>query len=158
MIFKYLAVEKTPKQLEPGTVYHNSDFELAALLCACGCGHRVNLMVPDGHRVTSSQGLATVTPSIAVCDGPCKSHYFITNGHVEWLPAFSEAQASAVMHQPDCAPCIAGQAPIVAASSVGRDNASDRVAFFVIILTEFEMRLLLEPVCCAASGDQNGRL
>ena len=97
MIFKYLAVEKTPKQLEPGIVYHNPDFELAALLCACGCGHRVNLMVPDGHRVTSSQGLATVTPSIAVCDGPCKSHYFITNGHVEWLPAFSEAQASAVM-------------------------------------------------------------
>jgi hypothetical protein len=97
MMFKYLAVEKTPKQLEPGVVYHNPDFELAALLCACGCGHRVNLMVPDGHRVTSNQGLATVTPSIAVCDGPCKSHYFITNGHVEWLPAFSETQASAVM-------------------------------------------------------------
>jgi hypothetical protein len=97
MIFKYLAVEKTPKQLEPGIVYHNPDFELAALLCACGCGHRVNLMVPDGHRVTWNQGLATVTPSIAVCDGPCKSHYFITNGQVEWLPAFSDAQASAVM-------------------------------------------------------------
>jgi hypothetical protein len=97
MIFKYLAVEKTPKQLEPGVVCHNPDFELAALLCACGCGHRVNLMVPDGHRVTSNQGLATVTPSIAVCDGECKSHYFITNGSVEWLPAFSEAQASAVM-------------------------------------------------------------
>lgn len=97
MIFRYLAVEKTPKQLEPGIVYHNADFELAALLCACGCGHRVNLMVPDGHRVTSNQGLATVTPSIAVCDGRCKSHFFITNGHVEWLPAFSAAQASAVM-------------------------------------------------------------
>ena len=67
------------------------------LLCACGCGHRVSLMVPDGHRVTSNQGLATVTPSIAVCDGVCKSHYIITNGRVEWLPAFSEAQASAVM-------------------------------------------------------------
>lgn len=97
MIFKYLAVEKTPKQLEPGIVYHNLDFELAALLCACGCGHRVNLMVPDGHRVTSNRGLASVTPSIAICDGWCKSHYFITNGRVEWLPAFSEAQASAVM-------------------------------------------------------------
>ena len=97
MIFKYLAVEKTPKQLEPGIVYHNPDFELAALLCACGCGHRVNLMVPDGHRVTSIRGLADITPSIAVCDGHCKSHFFITNGRVEWLPAFSEAQASAVM-------------------------------------------------------------
>lgn len=97
MIFKYLAVEKTPKQLEPGVVYHNPDFELAALLCPCGCGHRINLMVPDGHRVSSERGLATVTPSIAVCDGECKSHFFVTHGRVEWLPAFSQAQASAVM-------------------------------------------------------------
>lgn len=100
MIFKYIVVEKTPKQLNPGVVYHNPDFELAALLCACGCGHRVTLLVPDSHKVTSNQGLATVTPSIAVCDAPCKSHYFITNGRVDWLPAFSEAQASSVMrHQ-----------------------------------------------------------
>ena len=97
MTFKYLAVEKIPKQLDPDVVYHNQDFELAALLCACGCGHRVTLLVPDGHQVFSNRGLASVTPSIAVCDAPCKSHYFIADGRVEWLPAFSSAQASAVM-------------------------------------------------------------
>jgi len=41
--------------------------------------------------------MATVRPSIAVCDAPCKSHYFIMAGKVEWLPAFSNAMATSVM-------------------------------------------------------------
>ena len=97
MIFSYLAVERIPKELRPGVVYHNADFEMGALLCACGCGHRVDLLVPDSHQVYSNNGLATVRPSIAVCDAPCKSHYVISAGQVEWLPAFSAAQAKAVM-------------------------------------------------------------
>ena len=28
MIFSYLAVERIPKELRPGVVYHNADFEL----------------------------------------------------------------------------------------------------------------------------------
>lgn len=97
MTFSYQAVERIPKQLQRSVVYHSEEFEIAALLCACGCGHRVMLLVPDSHEVTSQKGMATVRPSIAVCDAPCKSHYFITAGRVEWLPAFSEAMASAVM-------------------------------------------------------------
>jgi hypothetical protein len=98
MIFSYLTVDRIPKELRSGVVYHNPDFELGALLCACGCGHRVDLLVPDSHQIYSSNGLATVRPSIAVCDAPCKSHYVISAGQVEWLPAFSEAHAKAVMH------------------------------------------------------------
>ncbi len=98
MIFSYLAVDRIPNELFPGVVYHNADFELGALLCACGCGHRVDLLVPDSHQIYSSNGLATVRPSIAVCDAPCKSHYVISAGQVEWLPAFSEKHAKAVMH------------------------------------------------------------
>lgn len=97
--FTYRAVERIPKQLTGGIVYHSEEFELAALLCACGCGHRVMLLVPDSHRVSSHGGLATVRPSIAVCDAPCKSHYVISAGEVEWLPAFSNAVASSVMRK-----------------------------------------------------------
>jgi hypothetical protein len=97
MIYSYLAVERIPKNLSSGIVYHNEEFELAAMLCACGCGHRVDLLVPDSHQISSEDGLATIRPSIAVCDAPCKSHYFITAGHVEWLTAFTHAQAKAVM-------------------------------------------------------------
>jgi hypothetical protein len=57
----------------------------------------VMLLVPDSHRISSEDGMATVRPSIAVCDAPCKSHYVITAGRVEWLPAFSDAMATSVM-------------------------------------------------------------
>jgi hypothetical protein len=69
-------------------VYHSEEFEIGALLCACGCGHRVSLLVPDSHQIALDGGMATVRPSIAVCDAPCKSHCYISAGRVEWLPAF----------------------------------------------------------------------
>jgi hypothetical protein len=97
--FSYRAVERLPKQLEQGVLYHSTEFEVAALSCACGCGHRVMLLVPDSHQVSSQGGMATVRPSISVCDAPCKSHYIITSGRVEWLPAFSGAMASSVMRK-----------------------------------------------------------
>jgi hypothetical protein len=97
MIYTYQPVERIPKLLSDGVVYHNEEFELAALLCACGCGHRITLLVPDSHQVTSDRGLATIRPSIAVCDAPCKSHYFVTAGKIKWLPAFTQAKASNLM-------------------------------------------------------------
>ena len=97
MRFIYMAVERLPKQLERGVLYHSEEFEVAALACACGCGHRVMLLVPDSHHVSSLGGMATVRPSISVCDAPCKSHYVITAGEVLWLPAFSDAMASSTM-------------------------------------------------------------
>ncbi len=100
MRYVYQAVERIPKPLSNGVVYHSEEFEVGALLCACGCGHRVSLLVPDSHQITSEGGMVTVRPSIAVCDAPCKSHYCISAGRVEWLPAFSEAMAVSVMrHQ-----------------------------------------------------------
>ena len=97
MKYRYLAVERIPDQLAAGIVYHSEDFELAALLCACGCGHRVILLVPDSHRLFSESGLVTIRPSIAVCDANCKSHYYITSGEVEWLPTFTRAQTHLIM-------------------------------------------------------------
>jgi hypothetical protein len=97
MRYIYNEVTKTPAILDEGIVYHNSEFELASLLCACGCGHKVTLLVPDGHHVTNDNDFATITPSIGVFDAPCKSHYFITNGHVRMLTAFSNGRATSVM-------------------------------------------------------------
>jgi hypothetical protein len=97
MMYRYLAVERIPDELATGVVYHNEDFEIAALLCACGCGHRITLLVPDSHQISSENGLVTIKPSIAVCDADCKSHYYITAGKVEWLRAFTGAQAHLLM-------------------------------------------------------------
>lgn len=99
MRYVYKSVERIPDQLRDGVVYHNEEFEIAALKCACGCGHRVTLLVPDSHQVTSQNGLPTIRPSIAVCDAACKSHYFITAGEVEWLSAFTDEQVTSLMHR-----------------------------------------------------------
>jgi uncharacterized protein DUF6527 len=99
MKYAYQAVERIPKPMSEGVVYHSEEFEIGALLCACGCGHRVSLLVPDSHQIIAEGGWATVTPSISVCDADCKSHYFITGGEVEWMPAFSDATAASVMHR-----------------------------------------------------------
>ena len=99
MRYRYQAVDRIPKQLSPGIVYCSEEYEIGALLCACGCGHRVSLLVPDSHRITSEGGLATIYPSISVCDAPCKSHYFIRAGDVEWLTAFSSAMAAKTMQR-----------------------------------------------------------
>ena len=100
MTYIYRAVDRLPKGLDSGVVYHSEEFEVAALLCACGCGHRVSLLVPDSHQVRSDAGMATISPSISVCDAPCRSHYFIKAGKVEMLPAFTAAMtASTMRHQ-----------------------------------------------------------
>ena len=111
MIYAYQAVERIPKLLREGIVYHNEEFELAALLCACGCGHRVTLLVPDSHQVFSDGGLATITPSIAVCDAPCRSHYFIAAGRVEWMPAFTQVHAGSLMRNQIARHASHGQRP-----------------------------------------------
>lgn len=99
MTYSYRRVDRIPKELSEGVVYHDPEFELGALICACGCGQRIDLLVPDSHRITSVNGLATIRPSILVSHAPCKSHFFITRGAVERLPAFSAAEASDVMRR-----------------------------------------------------------
>lgn len=99
MTYVYEAVKRIPTNLSRGVVYHNEEFELAALLCACGCGHRVTLLVPDGHRISVQRAVPSITPSILIADAPCHSHYFITNGKVKLLRAFTQGQAEALMRR-----------------------------------------------------------
>lgn len=99
MTYAYEVVRRIPTELSPGVIYHNVEFELAALRCACGCGHRITLLVPDGHRISVEGSAPSITPSILVADAPCHSHFFITDGAVEWLTAFSPSQTEAVMRK-----------------------------------------------------------
>jgi hypothetical protein len=96
-MFRYIAVGKTPANLEPDAVYVNEDFELASLLCPCGCAHKITLLYPDGHTVDNDGGYATVSPSIGVWDAPCRSHFYITRGHVDWCPSWSDERIQVSM-------------------------------------------------------------
>ncbi|MER9102653.1 DUF6527 family protein [Mesorhizobium sp. M0848] len=98
MSYRYQLVDRIPTDMRESVVYHTEEFELAGLLCACGCGHRITLLVPDSHQVWGEGGFATIRPSVGVFDAPCKSHYVISAGDVQWLPAFTGAQAARIMH------------------------------------------------------------
>lgn len=98
MSYRYQLVDRIPRQMQEGIVYHSEEFGLAGLLCACGCGHRVTLIVPDSHQVFDDGGYATITPSVGVMDSACKSHFIVRAGQIRWFPPFSDAHAARVMH------------------------------------------------------------
>lgn len=98
MKYRYQLVDRMPKEMREGVVYHTEEFGLAGLLCACGCGHRVTLLVPDSHEVSSEGGYVTIRPSVGVLDAPCKSHYVISAGNIQWLPPFTDRHAASIMH------------------------------------------------------------
>jgi hypothetical protein len=99
MIYRLEKVERLPAALDDNVVYVSEEFELAALKCACGCGHRVNLLLGDGHTVNDVQGLADIWPSIGVWDAPCRSHFWIQSGRVLWAAQWSDTEIHGAMEQ-----------------------------------------------------------
>ena len=78
-------VEYIPRTLEPHTLYISESFAITAHLCACGCGTKVFLpLSPAEWRIEDREAGVTLRPSVGNWDFPCRSHYFITRGRVEW--------------------------------------------------------------------------
>ncbi len=100
MTYRVEKVERLPAALDDCVLYVSEEYDLAALKCACGCGHRVTLLLGDGHTVEDVGGLADVWPSIGVWDAPCRSHFWLHNGSVLWAEQYSEAEIrTAMKHQ-----------------------------------------------------------
>lgn len=97
MKYRIESVERLPSVLARGIVYVSEEYEMAALSCACGCGHRVNLLLGDGHQVVARNGIPTVEPSIGVWDAPCRSHFWIRDGEVVWDQSWSAARIDTAM-------------------------------------------------------------
>lgn len=58
------------------------------LLCPCGCGHRLEMMVLDGVRprwdvTIDKQGYPTLHPSVWLRTG-CRSHFWVRQGRIVW--------------------------------------------------------------------------
>lgn len=81
-----------PKDLESGMLYVSKRFSTAAHLCACGCGTKIRTPLgPTEWNVRETPYGPTLRPSIGNWQIPCRTHYLITNGRVEWAGAMSEA-------------------------------------------------------------------
>lgn len=79
-------VDHMPEQLEEGVLYLAPHYDCAMHKCMCGCGESV--CTPLGENGWSwskdSGGNVSLHPSIGNFQYPCKSHYFLKNGKVQW--------------------------------------------------------------------------
>lgn len=90
--YRLSEVESFPRPLAPGVLYVSNRFSCAAHACACGCGREViTPLSPVQWRITRAPGGASLRPSIGNWNFPCRSHYWITRGRVEWAAGMSEA-------------------------------------------------------------------
>lgn len=96
-LYRVIESERLPPRVGPFEFHYSRRFKMAAMACACGCGHRVMLNLLDQHRLITDHGLPTITPSILVSDAPCLSHFFIRKGEVEWAQQWSKKTVDKVM-------------------------------------------------------------
>lgn len=93
MRFRLERVQHIPQMLEPGVLYVAETFGAAAHLCACGCREKVRTpLTPTEWRLEESPIGPTLQPSIGRFHRPCRSHYWITAGEVQWAPEWTQEQ------------------------------------------------------------------
>ncbi|WP_408735329.1 DUF6527 family protein [Acidiphilium sp. JA12-A1] len=69
---------------------------MAGHLCACGCGNKViTPLGPAEWAFSEVCGRPTLRPSIGNWQLPCRSHYVIADGCVQWAGQWSDAQVLA---------------------------------------------------------------
>lgn len=96
-IYSIIESDRLPDQVGPFEFHYSRKFDMAAVACACGCGHRIMLNLLEQHQLEIVDGLPSVDPSILVADAPCLSHFYITNGRVEWAQQWSKKTVDRVM-------------------------------------------------------------
>jgi hypothetical protein len=80
-------VELMPSDLESGTLYVSMEYATVIHLCCCGCGNRaVTPLSPAGWSLRYNGDGISLTPSIGNGSFFCRSHYWIVDSRVEWLP------------------------------------------------------------------------
>jgi Family of unknown function (DUF6527) len=84
-------VEFVPDVLEDGVLYVSMSYAVAAHKCACGCGCEVvTPLSPTDWRLIFDGENVTLDPSIGNWSFPCRSHYFIRQGKIQWASHMSE--------------------------------------------------------------------
>jgi hypothetical protein len=86
-------VEEMPEDLEQGVLYISMRFRTALHKCVCGCGFEVvTPFSPTDWQLTFDGESISLSPSIGSWEFACRSHYFITNNHIEHAGEWDEWQ------------------------------------------------------------------
>lgn len=82
-----------PSELAPGILYVSEEFKAAAHLCACGCGAKIRTpLTPTEWLLEITDVGPTLRPSVGNWQLPCKSHYWIIEGEVNWSSQWTPEQ------------------------------------------------------------------
>lgn len=85
--FDIEVVQRVPEEIESEKLYVCFDCNVVVHLCACGCGERVVLPIdPQFWSITYNGEAVSLYPSIGNFQFQCKSHYWIKNNRVIWVP------------------------------------------------------------------------
>jgi len=91
--FSPLFVEFVPDTMEEGILYVSMPYALVAHRCACGCGCEVvTPLSPTDWRLLFDGENISLEPSIGNWSFPCRSHYYIRQGKVQWAAEMSDEQ------------------------------------------------------------------
>ena len=86
-------VEAIPENLESGVLYISMTYATAIHQCACGCGREVvTPFSPTDWKLWFDGENVTLEPSIGNWSFPCRSHYWVRSGKVQWAASMSQHQ------------------------------------------------------------------
>lgn len=92
---KVIFTEYIPIELEPEALYVSMGFETAVHLCACGCETKVVTPIGPHDWVLTFDGTVSMRPSVGNGQQPCRSHYYIRNNCIDWMPPISSGATRA---------------------------------------------------------------
>lgn len=95
-ILKHQFVTAAPEKPEDGILYVSIPYRTALHKCCCGCGHEVvTPLSPTDWKLTFDGVSISLHPSIGNWSLPCRSHYWIDRGKIEWAGQWSDEQIAA---------------------------------------------------------------
>ena len=91
MIVQHKFVEFMPDIIEDGVLYISLGYGTVIHNCACGCGSEVNTpLSTTGWKMIYNGEAITLKPSVGNWSFDCRSHYWITDGKIEWASTWSD--------------------------------------------------------------------
>lgn len=87
----YFEGDELPETISPRILVvarEGEELWLAGMICPCGCGRRIELMLLPGVKPrwdvhVDDRGLPSLTPSVWAATG-CRSHFWLRAGRIEW--------------------------------------------------------------------------
>jgi hypothetical protein len=87
--------DNIPASPEPGNLYISMQYETAVHLCACGCDTKVVTPFGPHDWLLTFDGSVSLRPSVGNGQQSCRSHYYVRNDRIDWLPPISESETQA---------------------------------------------------------------